>query len=773
MQHNIHQLPSIDFKSARAHLKQLYSIQSIVETSKEDIDRILERFDDNTFQVAVVGEFSSGKSTFLNALIQRDILAHGRQETTAAVTKLVNTSVSDSKYNTCVIEFEDGTNQGLSSLEELSKYTTASSTKIDVAKNVRCVTVYMHIFDTAQQVVFIDTPGLNGIADRHRDRTVELVKSAHACIYIMQARDLSQTDCENIQLFAEYQSDFIFIQNSIDTFSKLEDSIDAHIEKQRRTLEERVFANFPNVRHSICGVSALKALAAKDLSIKKLYQDDDAPLSNEQRIKLYEESCFEGVLTEFKRLIDENVLKSLQKLSSLAAAIRLIDNVSFSIANESAEARAIWENSSDATFVKRVQSMIDDWKNVQQRNCDSLNTLVLGKFVEEINIINTEVEKYIDEFKSAVNEQIDKVKTIEDLDEYVNEDRLTKQINNGRITLNTKVRDRLNKSVKQVQQTALARVKKYADISDNLPEMAEFKLSVQALHKSFEAEKQDIGAIKAKLSNEKSQAESLRKKASEAESKRQELESDKLRLESQKSQTRQQHEADIRDLGSMPSSQTKYNKETVVVERGGGIFGKIVNLFAGQKTEIRNVPYNDYTDQNNWKSRKTNCDNEYNQKISQLQHRETVLKNKLAEAVEDRQNALSRVATSERSIASIEKMIYARQQELTVLREKATREYVDNCKSGFRKQIDEYTDEELSEQLKTYVRKEVESVKVPIANEIIKQYRIAAEAKRDKLQKQIKNRSNDRPDGRLEKDWAALISIKDNIQQYLQGDTEI
>lgn len=41
---------------------------------------MLERLKTNTFRLAVVGEFSSGKSTFLNAIIGKDILKHGVQE---------------------------------------------------------------------------------------------------------------------------------------------------------------------------------------------------------------------------------------------------------------------------------------------------------------------------------------------------------------------------------------------------------------------------------------------------------------------------------------------------------------------------------------------------------------------------------------------------------------------------------------------------------------------------------------------------------------------
>ena len=39
------------------------------------------RFEDEEFRIAVVGEFSSGKSTFINALIGQDVLQHAKKET--------------------------------------------------------------------------------------------------------------------------------------------------------------------------------------------------------------------------------------------------------------------------------------------------------------------------------------------------------------------------------------------------------------------------------------------------------------------------------------------------------------------------------------------------------------------------------------------------------------------------------------------------------------------------------------------------------------------
>lgn len=76
-------------------IEALKEIQNSEFISKSEIfydsfESLIQRLSDQSFRIAVVGEFSSGKSTFLNALIGEDLLKHGAQETTATVTEIYN-----------------------------------------------------------------------------------------------------------------------------------------------------------------------------------------------------------------------------------------------------------------------------------------------------------------------------------------------------------------------------------------------------------------------------------------------------------------------------------------------------------------------------------------------------------------------------------------------------------------------------------------------------------------------------------------------------------
>ena len=85
-------MSSVDTKKAVQIIQNIAKIPYIYEDSylMNEFQAVIQRLQDTSFRIAIVGEFSSGKSTFINALIGKDILKHGVQETTATITEIVN-----------------------------------------------------------------------------------------------------------------------------------------------------------------------------------------------------------------------------------------------------------------------------------------------------------------------------------------------------------------------------------------------------------------------------------------------------------------------------------------------------------------------------------------------------------------------------------------------------------------------------------------------------------------------------------------------------------
>lgn len=162
-----------------------------IDLFEHDFQRIIDRLKDDSFRLAVVGEFSSGKSTFLNALIGKDLLKHGAKETTATITEIHNKKSGENETYLDVYYLNGDVEKNIS-VDRIIDYTATASTTHSVANEIEKVVINSEILDSDAKVCFVDTPGLNGIADKHREKTIEEIKNAHACIYLIKEKRSSK-----------------------------------------------------------------------------------------------------------------------------------------------------------------------------------------------------------------------------------------------------------------------------------------------------------------------------------------------------------------------------------------------------------------------------------------------------------------------------------------------------------------------------------------------------------------------------------------------------
>ena len=205
-------------------LDQIENILELKETPNfaAEAAHFRERLEDNEFRISVVGEFSSGKSTFINAILGQDVLQHATTETTATITRIVNTSPNDKRCRTGLVYFRNGKTIPLQDFKSLKEYTTTASQNYQVAEEVVSVDLYLPVLDAKRPIVLIDTPGLNGMADGHRSQTIQLIQRSHACIYLLQRRGLTDSDVQTLKYLCSIQKNFIFVQNFIDELQQSE-----------------------------------------------------------------------------------------------------------------------------------------------------------------------------------------------------------------------------------------------------------------------------------------------------------------------------------------------------------------------------------------------------------------------------------------------------------------------------------------------------------------------------------------------------------------------
>ena len=82
------------------------------------IEDFIEMLHKEEFSIVIVGEFSVGKSTFLNALMGEKILPSYSDETTATVTFLRHKNKADNQQKGCV-HYADGSCEDIDSIEQM------------------------------------------------------------------------------------------------------------------------------------------------------------------------------------------------------------------------------------------------------------------------------------------------------------------------------------------------------------------------------------------------------------------------------------------------------------------------------------------------------------------------------------------------------------------------------------------------------------------------------------------------------------------------------
>ena len=176
-----------DFKGELARLVNDLNDPSlhISEQIKESLNLLIDTLNEPPL-IAVIGQFSSGKSTFLNALLGQDILPSGLTPVTAKAVRL-----KFAKMPLLSVKFINGGESLLASsdLAELNK----------LVEQVSGMTLYAPS-EILKEINFIDTPGLNSLRDADTKETKNTLKKVSGAIWLSLANNAAKaSELESIK----------------------------------------------------------------------------------------------------------------------------------------------------------------------------------------------------------------------------------------------------------------------------------------------------------------------------------------------------------------------------------------------------------------------------------------------------------------------------------------------------------------------------------------------------------------------------------------------
>jgi small GTP-binding protein len=258
-------------KDERLALERLQVTLAGFEVAPEDLRTLQKSIHqlDELFLLVIVGEFNSGKSAFINALLGERFLPEGVTPTTDQIHILHYGPTSDRQVA------EDG------------------------------VIVVTHPTEFLREINLVDTPGTNAVIRRHEQLTTEFVPRSDLVIFVTSAdRPFTESEREFLQKIREWGKKVVILLNKIDLLE------DHEVEQVTGFIRENALALL-GFTPEIFPISARMAFKAK------------AAESRRERNALWAASNFEAVETYIHKTLDEKSRLRLKLRNPLGVGERL------------------------------------------------------------------------------------------------------------------------------------------------------------------------------------------------------------------------------------------------------------------------------------------------------------------------------------------------------------------------------------------------------------------------------------------------------------------
>lgn len=206
--------------------------------------------------IAVVGQFSVGKSALLNALLGDEILSTRRIESTKVLTKIK--TVQTKEEQKIRLHFKNGDMKDLSidAVELLESYTTFQGG--EVTDDLSLVELYWPVSFLNEHLTLIDTPGANSLTADAFKVTEEALGQAAAIIYLFNGqKGMDQTDNQLLTELLARQKKIFLVATHVDGLTDSDWSL----------VEQNVYSNLNQINEAeeikLYPISSVLALKGK------------------------------------------------------------------------------------------------------------------------------------------------------------------------------------------------------------------------------------------------------------------------------------------------------------------------------------------------------------------------------------------------------------------------------------------------------------------------------------------------------------------------------
>lgn len=400
-----------------------YYAQKGDENTVKNIQVQKKNLEENKFSIVVVGEFSAGKSTLLNAMMGRRMLPSFTQETTATVNFLRGKNEAPNN-EPGIVYYNDGTYEVLPDTELKTIEKFVSTKGEDVASTVNHLDVYLDSEFLKDGVMLVDSPGLNGVAEGHKEITENQIKRSNASIFMFDAtRPGSKTDFDTLGNLRENVNKIFILLNKVDMIKEDEgETVDSVIEGVKKSYKKM----FPEVTEEpeIYPVSAGTALRNREKGI-----------TEDKYLDKFESALFEFMSSD-KKYVEQ-----------LRSPIKQVDSFLSTSIQELNENKEVLEAKTDseeihqkiAKLTEEIEADRSGNRDAQREIANKLNIV----FKDVTNMLRVDVEKYIES----------SLQRLEDYEDYEDTEALGDYVSGFESSFTRKLRSITENSKEELQSS--------------------------------------------------------------------------------------------------------------------------------------------------------------------------------------------------------------------------------------------------------------------------------------------------------------------------------
>ena len=230
---------------ARETLKEIQSVCDDfgLDSPKKTLQSVINFTGQNQYlDIAVLGQFKAGKSSFLNGFINRDLLPVGSIPVTSVITR---TRYGPEEKVT--VAFMDGTSKRIS-VDEIPDYVSESGNPENI-KNVLLVDIEVPVLSNIKEIRLVDTPGIGSIWKHNTETTTGWFPETGGVLFVISAeRPISENELSLLKEVYLYSPEITIIITKTDLFP--EEQIKAIEAFTAEAIDKTFERSFPIIKYS-------------------------------------------------------------------------------------------------------------------------------------------------------------------------------------------------------------------------------------------------------------------------------------------------------------------------------------------------------------------------------------------------------------------------------------------------------------------------------------------------------------------------------------------